>query len=83
MFKHLKSLFKPKAITTSIQLKTLINRLTYEVIIFIIFHIPRKVSDYMGVRLPVIVPCLKGQLEVIKGNGLCYKPEMFKGNVIL
>jgi glycosyltransferase involved in cell wall biosynthesis len=23
----------------------------------------------------VIVPCLKGQLEVIKGNGLCYKPE--------
>jgi len=35
----------------------------------------RKVQDYMGVGLPVIVPCLAGQLEIIKGNGLCYKPE--------
>jgi glycosyltransferase involved in cell wall biosynthesis len=35
----------------------------------------RKVMDYMGVGLPVIVPCLAGQLEIIKGNGLCYKPE--------
>jgi glycosyltransferase involved in cell wall biosynthesis len=34
-----------------------------------------KVFDYMLAGLPVIVPCLKGQLEVIKGNGLCYKPE--------
>ena len=33
-----------------------------------------KVFDYMSAGLPVIVPCLKGQLEVIKGNGLCYKP---------
>jgi len=33
-----------------------------------------KVFDYMLAGLPVIVPCLKGQLEVIKGNGLCYKP---------
>jgi glycosyltransferase involved in cell wall biosynthesis len=38
----------------------------------------RKVSDYMRVGLPVIVPCLAGQLEVIKGNGLCYKPEDVK-----
>jgi glycosyltransferase involved in cell wall biosynthesis len=36
-----------------------------------------KVYDYMLAGLPVIVPCLKGQLETIKGNGLCYKP----GNV--
>jgi glycosyltransferase involved in cell wall biosynthesis len=35
----------------------------------------RKVMDYMGIGLPVIVPCLAGQLEIIKGNGLCYKPE--------
>jgi len=35
----------------------------------------RKVMDYMGIGLPVIVPCLEGQLEIIKGNGLCYKPE--------
>jgi glycosyltransferase involved in cell wall biosynthesis len=35
----------------------------------------RKVMDYMGTGLPVIVPCLAGQLEIIKGNGLCYKPE--------
>jgi glycosyltransferase involved in cell wall biosynthesis len=34
-----------------------------------------KVMDYMGIGLPVIVPCLAGQLEIIKGNGLCYKPE--------
>jgi glycosyltransferase involved in cell wall biosynthesis len=38
----------------------------------------RKVVDYMGVGLPVIVPCLAGQLEIIKGNGLCYKPEDVK-----
>jgi glycosyltransferase involved in cell wall biosynthesis len=37
-----------------------------------------KVADYMRIGLPVIVPCLKGQLEVIKGNGLCYKPEDVK-----
>jgi len=37
-----------------------------------------KVFDYMLAGLPVIVPCLKGQLEVIKGNGLCYKPEDVK-----
>jgi glycosyltransferase involved in cell wall biosynthesis len=30
--------------------------------------------DYMGIGLPVIVPCLAGQLEIIRGNGLCYKP---------
>ena len=35
----------------------------------------RKVQDYIGVGLPVIVPCLAGQLEIIKQNGLCYKPE--------
>jgi glycosyltransferase involved in cell wall biosynthesis len=34
-----------------------------------------KVMDYMGIGLPVIVPCLAGQLEIIRGNGLCYKPE--------
>jgi len=34
-----------------------------------------KVMDYMGVGLPVIIPCLAGQLEIIRGNGLCYKPE--------
>jgi glycosyltransferase involved in cell wall biosynthesis len=34
-----------------------------------------KVMDYMGIGLPVIVPCLAGQSEIIKGNGLCYKPE--------
>jgi glycosyltransferase involved in cell wall biosynthesis len=33
-----------------------------------------KVFDYMLAGLPVIVPCLKAQLETIKGNGLCYKP---------
>jgi glycosyltransferase involved in cell wall biosynthesis len=33
-----------------------------------------KVMDYMGIGLPVIVPCLAGQLEIIRGNGLCYKP---------
>jgi glycosyltransferase involved in cell wall biosynthesis len=38
----------------------------------------RKVSDYMRIGLPVIVPCLSGQLEIIKGNGLCYKPEDVK-----
>jgi glycosyltransferase involved in cell wall biosynthesis len=38
----------------------------------------RKVMDYMGIGLPVIVPCLAGQLEIIKGNGLCYKPEDVK-----
>jgi len=37
-----------------------------------------KVFDYMLAGLPVIVPCLKGQLEVIKENGLCYKPEDVK-----
>jgi len=35
----------------------------------------RKVSDYYSVGLPVIVPCLKGQLETLKGNGLCYEPD--------
>jgi glycosyltransferase involved in cell wall biosynthesis len=34
-----------------------------------------KVIDYIGVGLPVIVPCLTGKLEIIKGNGLCYKPD--------
>ena len=42
------------------------------------FQSARKVFDYMLAGLPVIVPCLKGQLEVIKGNGLCYKPEDVK-----
>lgn len=37
-----------------------------------------KVLDYMVAGLPVIISCLKGQLEVIKGNGLCYKPEDVK-----
>lgn len=35
----------------------------------------RKVVDFISVGLPVIVPCLKGQLETIKGNGICYIPE--------
>jgi glycosyltransferase involved in cell wall biosynthesis len=46
--------------------------------LFAHFGAGTKVADYMGVGLPVIVPCLKGNLEVIKRNGLCYKPEDVK-----
>jgi FkbM family methyltransferase len=45
VIRHLKSLFKPKATTLVSQFKTFINRLTYSIIIFIIFHIPRKISS--------------------------------------
>jgi hypothetical protein len=38
-------IFKPKAITLLTQFKTLINRLTFEVIIFIVFHMLRKISS--------------------------------------
>jgi|GEM_PF-727921 len=43
---YLRSLIvKPKAATLLMQQKTIINRFTYEIIIFIIFHIPRKMSS--------------------------------------
>jgi hypothetical protein len=47
VIKHLKSLFKPKAATLVSQLKTFINRLTYSIIIFIVFHVPAKISLYL------------------------------------
>jgi FkbM family methyltransferase len=47
VIKHLKSLFKPKATTLISQLKTFINRLTYSIIIFIVFHVPAKISLYL------------------------------------
>jgi len=43
---YLRSLIaKPKAATLLMQFKIIINRFTYETIIFIIFHIPRKISS--------------------------------------
>jgi hypothetical protein len=47
VIKHLKFLFKPKATTPISQLKTFINRLTYSIIIFIVFHVPAKISLYL------------------------------------
>jgi len=46
VIEYLRSLIvKPKAATLLMQFKTIINRFTYEIIIFIIFHIPRKMSS--------------------------------------
>jgi hypothetical protein len=45
--KYPRTIFKPKAITLVSQLKTFINNLTYNVIIFISSPMPSKISLYL------------------------------------
>lgn len=34
-----------------------------------------KIAEYITAGLPVLLPCLEGPTEVLKGNGICFDPD--------